>query len=451
MNALSPLRGLPLAPAVPVDRGAGAYAYFGSTFEALEYSDWMTESMSWKTSAYIGDWSPLAKIEVEGADALKLFSDLGINGFGKFAIGQAKHVAMCNHAGKLAGDGILMRLDEDRYKYTGGVVVAWVEFHFQRGNYAATLRHVGPEQFMFQVQGPRALEVVEAVAGESLRDIGFMRFRPVRIGGVEVLALRQGMAGEIGFELQGPIEHGQAIYQKVLDAGQNVGIKRLGSRTKMVNHVEACFPTQTIDFFPAFEEPTGEFLPWFETTAPHLMKPAAASFLRRGNYPVTGRADLYRSPIELGWGKNIRFDHDFIGREALVHEAANPLRTIVTLVWNSDDVIDVFASLFRKGVDPHQFMEMPRDLGVVWADQVLDGDRLVGCALSRCYSVFFREMISLCVIDIDHAVPGAEVTVLWGESGAPQKRIRAVVAPAPYKKDNRRADLSQLPVGSAGQ
>ena len=436
---------LPLAPAVPLDRRAGAYAYFGSTFEALEYSDWITESMSWKTTAYIGDWSPLAKIEVSGPDALRLFSDLGINGFGKFAIGQAKHVAMCNHEGKLAGDGILMRLDEDVYKYTGGVVVAWVEFHFLRGGYSASLRHVGPEQFMFQVQGPSALEIVEAVTGESLRDIGFMRFRPVRIGGVDLLALRQGMAGEIGFELHGPIEHGPAIYQQILDAGQRYGIKRLGGRTKMVNHVEACFPTQTIDFFPAFEEPTGEFLPWFEQAAPNLMKPAAASFLSRGSYPVKTRADLYRSPFELGWGKNIRFDHDFIGRAALEREASAPPRTIVTLVWNSEDVIDIYASLFRKGVEPGQYMEMPRDLGVVWADQVLAGDSLIGCALSRCYSVYFREMISLCVIDVEHAAPGTEVTVLWGEKEGAQKRIRATVAPAPYKRDNRRADLSALP------
>ena len=435
---------LALAPAVPVDQRAGAYAYFGSTFEALEYSDWITESMSWKTCAYIGDWSPLAKVEVAGPHALRLFSELGVNGFGKFAIGQAKHVAMCNHDGKLAGDGILMRLDENRYKFTGGVVVAWAEFHFLRGAYDATLRHVGPEQFMFQVQGPSALDIVEIVTGESLRDIGFMRFRPVRIGGVEMLALRQGMAGEIGFELQGPIEHGPEVYQNILEAGQRFDIKRLGSRTKMVNHVEACFPTQTIDFFPAFDEPTGEFLPWFEQAAPNLMKPAAASFLSRGNYPVKTRADLYRSPFELGWGKNIRFDHDFIGRTALEREAADPRRTIVTLVWNSDDVIDIYASLFRKGMEPNQYIEMPRDLGVVWADQVLMGDSLIGCALSRCYSVYFREMISLCVINIEHATPGTEVTVLWGEEVATQKRVRAIVAPAPYKQDNRRTDLSKL-------
>jgi vanillate/3-O-methylgallate O-demethylase len=53
-------------------------------------------------------------------------------------------------------------------------------------------------------------------------------------------------------------------------------------------------------------------------------------------------------------------------------------------------------------------------------------------------------MISLCTIDIEHSEPGTQVTVVWGNPGEPQKQIRATVAPAPYKQDNRRADLSRL-------
>jgi vanillate/3-O-methylgallate O-demethylase len=53
-------------------------------------------------------------------------------------------------------------------------------------------------------------------------------------------------------------------------------------------------------------------------------------------------------------------------------------------------------------------------------------------------------MLSLCTIDVGHSEPGAEVTVVWGEPGAPQKEIRATVAPAPYKKDNRHIDVSKF-------
>jgi vanillate/3-O-methylgallate O-demethylase len=53
-------------------------------------------------------------------------------------------------------------------------------------------------------------------------------------------------------------------------------------------------------------------------------------------------------------------------------------------------------------------------------------------------------MISLCTIDVEQSEPGTEVTVLWGNPGEPQKEIRATVAPAPYKQDNRRVDLRTL-------
>ena len=102
-------------------------------------------------------------------------------------------------------------------------------------------------------------------------------------------------------------------------------------------------------------------------------------------------------------------------------------------------------SLFRKAT-PYQYMEMPRNLlGCVFADKVIKDGELVGVSTSRCYSYYFREMLSLCVLDVSLCDPGTDVAVVWGRPGSPQKHIRATVAPAPYKRDNRRVDLGQLP------
>jgi vanillate/3-O-methylgallate O-demethylase len=114
-------------------------------------------------------------------------------------------------------------------------------------------------------------------------------------------------------------------------------------------------------------------------------------------------------------------------------------------VWNPEDVNDVHASLFRSDT-PFQPMEMPRNLlGRMWTDKVLKDGALVGASTSRCYSYHFREMLSLCVIDPMLAVPGTSVDVIWGRPTGPQKHIRAAVAPAPYKSDNRRTDVNLLP------
>jgi vanillate/3-O-methylgallate O-demethylase len=80
----------------------------------------------------------------------------------------------------------------------------------------------------------------------------------------------------------------------------------------------------------------------------------------------------------------------------------------------------------------------------MYADKVTLRGRPVGVATSRGYSYYFRQMLSLCVIDVDCSEVGTEVAVIWGEPGEPQKEIRALVAAAPYKKDNRRIDLRNL-------
>jgi vanillate/3-O-methylgallate O-demethylase len=79
----------------------------------------------------------------------------------------------------------------------------------------------------------------------------------------------------------------------------------------------------------------------------------------------------------------------------------------------------------------------------MYADKVMKNGRVVGVATSRGYSYWFRQMLSLCVIEPQFAEPETEVTVVWGEPGEPQKEIRAKVAPAPYKKDNRRSDVAR--------
>jgi vanillate/3-O-methylgallate O-demethylase len=431
---------LPHAAALPLAREVHTYTQFGSTFEPWEYTDWIDESMSWKDTLYIGDWSPLAKMRVKGREALKLFSAIAVNSFAKFDVGQAKHIILCNRSGKIMGEGVLMKLAEEDYIFTSGPGVAWADYQFRRGQYDAEAWQIGPRQFILQVQGPNSLFVMEKVTGESLRDIGFMRFRDTQIGNVRCKALRQGMAGEIGYELHGPMEHAQEIVNTLLEHGRDYGIRRLGGRAKMVNHVEACFPTPSVDYVPAlFGEEERDF------TAAYFSPNAQANYRTTdGSLAPSDIAVLYRTPVELGWRKNVKFDHDFIGRAALEPEVANPKRTMVTLVWNADDVAQVYASLFRQET-PYLYMEMPRNiLGCVFADIVKKEGQPVGVSTSRCYSYYFRRMLSLCVLDVEHCEPGTDVSVTWGRPGTPQKEIRASVAPAPYKKDNRRADVSRL-------
>lgn len=432
-----PLGAIVHNPYVPFDPMVFTYTRFGPSYEPHEYTGWVDESMSWKTTCYIGDWSPLLKLRVAGPAALTFLSGIGVNSTVRFDIGQAKHFILCNEDGKVTGEGILMRRGEEEFVFTSAPGVHWMRYQFSRAPRDATEELL--DQYIFQVQGPDALRVMQRVTGDDLTDIGFMRFRETSIAGRPVTVLRQGMAGEIGYELHGPAADARTIYQAVLDAGAEFGIRRLGGRTKMVNHVEACFPTPSVDYTPAWFEPRdSEFVDWVRANAPAALR----LFNFSGSLATDDVRARYRSPVELGWARNVKFDHDFIGRAALEREVAEPVRSLVTLVWNNDDVIDAYASLYRAG-DPVQPMELPRDLlGRMITDLVLVGDTVVGTSTSRCYSYYFREMLSLATVDVAVAQLGTEVEVLWGDPGPGQRRIRATVASAPYKTDNRRADVT---------
>jgi vanillate/3-O-methylgallate O-demethylase len=418
--------------------------YFTVRWGLPEYTDWLDESMSWKDTCYIGDWSFLWERRFKGPDAVKLFSDISVNSFTKFDIGQSKHVIHTNKDGKVIHEGILSRLDSEEFMLFGRGCF-WADYKLRHGKYDATSK--ADDWFNFQVQGPNAIYVVEKVANQSLRDVKFMHSGKIKIKGHDVLALRQGMAGEIGFELQGPTQHSKEIYDAILEAGKEFGLRRLGGRAVFINHLEACFPTIITDYCPAmFDDDMAEYRAEFEAAMPGF----AITFNIAGSFEGNKINDWYRSPVELGWGKNVKFDHDFIGRKALEAEVAKPKRLMRTLIWNADDVADVYASLYRKG-QPYEFMEMPRDQrGFMYADKVVKNGKVIGVATSRGYSYYFRQMLSLSTIDVEHSDLGTEVTIVWGNPGSPQKEIRGIVAPAPYKKDNRKLDMQSLPATRTG-
>ena len=404
-----------------------------------EYTSWQDEQLSWKKTCYIGDWSFLMDIEVSGRDALRLFRETAVNSFEKFDIGQAKHVIQCNRAGKVIAEGVLMRMADDVFR-TQSTPALYSAFRLSQGGYDARWRHL--ETCQFQVSGPKALAVCERVTGESLGDIGFMRFRPVMIAGRTVYALRQGMAGEVGFELHGDRNDAAAVYAAVLEAGKEFGIRRLGHRTAMINHLEAAFPTGMWHYLADMFSP--ELAGYGQFVAQNWDMKGLMPALR-GSFEGREISDYFFSPYELGWGKSVKFDHAFVGREALEHEASNPRRKRVTLELDAADVVSIYASLFRSEEPPYTFMDIPHQPRfVAWADAVTKEGKYIGISSAPGYSLHFRKMLTLAFVDVAEAEPANRVDILWGDPGTRQTMIRATVAPAPYKQDSRRAHLHSL-------
>ena len=410
----------------------GAFGRFAQLLLPQEYAHgWLAETQAHVQSAYLGDWTSLNKVTVRGRQALEFLSRLSIRDLTRFETGQVKHHVQLDEHGWVASEGILYRLGEREFRYTAGSC-DWLVWQFSQGGWDAEITDISPETFIFGVQGPASLSILEQAAGESLRDLGFNRSRTAQVGGLPVRVLRTGISGELGYELHGAADDADAVWRLITEAGKGAGLRHLGFRSQPVQHIEAGIATNGLDYLPAA-----------------AITPGAPRQFRRGSIggsfvPAGGFTDYFRKPGELGWAPKTLPAHDFLGRDALAADAASgvPGRKLVGLTWNPADVSAVLSSVLGDGEIPEQ-MDVPRLAGPSF-DQVLAGGTAAGVSTGRTMSPTLRAMISLCVMDPAHSAPGTPVTVIWGRPGTAQREIRATVSALPFKPDRRRTDVTAL-------
>ncbi|RBY90288.1 aminomethyl transferase family protein [Blastococcus sp. TBT05-19] len=419
-------------------------AFPPSTFPVKpEFTNWRSEQRSWVESCALLDQSHhMTDLFLSGPDALRLLSDVGVNSFANFGVGKAKQFVAVDPEGHLIGDAILFHLEDELFDLVGHpMVLDWVTFHSERGGYQVTVerddnsavRTSGPPRlYRFELQGPTAAALIEQVSGAQLPDVKFFDMAEFTIAGRRVRGLRHGMAGQPGFELFGPWEDGDAVLAALLEAGEDHGLVRVGAKAYSTANLESGWVPAPLTALFSDDPLMQEYREWL---------PLAKVGSIGGSMDSPDIRDWCLTPFEVGYGKTVKFDHDFIGRAALERRAQEPSRTKVTLVWNADDVTAAIGSLYAPGPGA-KYIELPKArYATHHEDTVLVDGRPAGISLDCGYLANERVMVSLAVLDAGFAEPGTEVTVLWGEqpvSAKPaveehrQVEIRATVAPAPF-------------------
>jgi syringate O-demethylase len=252
------------------------------------------------------------------------------------------------------------------------------------------------------------------------------------------------MAGQPGYELFGPWEDYAAVHGALVEAGKNDGLTLVGGRAYSSNTLESGWLPSPL---PAFYTGDSQMMKDYRAWASGKSYAGMASI--GGSYVPASIEGYYLTPWDIGYGHIVKFDHEFVGREALERMAGETHKVKVTLALDNEDVMRVMSSMLTKG-GRAKFFEFPSAVYSMHPfDTVKKDGKDIGVSTWIGYSSNEGRMLSLAMIDPDYVKMGDTVTLVWGEPNGgttkptvephEQVEIKATISPVPYSETARDA------------
>ena len=193
---------------------------------------WKAEHLATREGVILMDMSFMAKFTVEGRDAGKLLGRLSANHVDDEP-GMITYTQWLNERGTIEADLTVTKLADDRFW-----VVASDTAH--RHAHSWMKRHIGDDHVFvndvtggyaqINIQGPRSRELMQKVTSADLSNdaFPFRAARTIDIGYARLLCVRITYLGELGYELYIPTEQALHVYERLVEAGIEVGLKHAG-------------------------------------------------------------------------------------------------------------------------------------------------------------------------------------------------------------------------------
>lgn len=417
-----------------------------------EFTNWRDEQSAWQHSVVMFEQSfHMTELHLRGADALKFITYFATNKLSDLHPMRAKQLVMVDQSGRLISDAIVFCESDDFLRVVGPPTASnWLQFNAEKSglkievtrNENMIIPRASRDVFRFQLQGPNALPLLRSVVDGELPEIKFFHIGEFRIAGQTVRALRHGMAGRPGFEIYGPWDTQQAVRAKIEEAGVEFGLRKAGAVTYPTAAQESGWMPRP---FPSVY--VGDEMKAFREWLPAKSFEAAASL--GGSFVSDDPEDYCVEPAELGYGKMVHFEHDFLGRDALLATKGQQRRTKVTLEWNNEDVFNVMRRSVGADRPRTKFISLPVPMYATFEyDEVQMGGKSVGISQWSSYSSNAGAVLSTALLDTDAVEMGKEVTLMWGEPNSRRATveehdmvgIRAKIAPVPYFEKSIKRD-----------
>jgi aminomethyltransferase len=190
------------------------------------------------------DVSHMGEFMVSGPRARYFVQNLVSNDVEKLYDGKAMYTVMCNEDGGIVDDLLVYRLTEDRYMLVVNAAniekdYAWAVEHNDAG---ADLIDLSDSYGLIAVQGPNSSAIVQQLTPVNLGDLKFYHFAISGDGGrlpSDTIVSRTGYTGEIGYELYCKASEAPDIWNAVVEAGDEYGVKPVGLGARDTLRLEA--------------------------------------------------------------------------------------------------------------------------------------------------------------------------------------------------------------------
>lgn len=205
----------------------GKIVPFAGFHMPVQYPTGITvEHQAVRTKAGLFDVCHMGEFILKGPQALDLIQKITVNDASKVAEGQVQYSAMCLESGGIIDDLLVYRAPDHWMLVVNASNkdkdLAWVRK--QAAAFDVTVEDQSDATALLAIQGPQAAGIVQSLTDTHLDDIGYYRFVPGSVAGVEGVISRTGYTGEDGFELYVPTEAGLDLWNALMDAGSAGGL-----------------------------------------------------------------------------------------------------------------------------------------------------------------------------------------------------------------------------------
>jgi sarcosine oxidase subunit alpha len=324
------------------------------------------------------DVSTLGKIEVVGPGAAELLERVYLNEWANLGVGRARYGVMCTEEGIVFDDGVGARLGPEHFYLTATTgnaeaVFGWLEMWRATWQLDATVINSTPAFAAVNLAGPRAREVLGRLTSLDLSAGAFPypAVRQAEVAGVDCRLLRVGFVGELGYEIHCPGACGWHLWEALLAAGADFGVRPFGVEAQRILRLE------------------------------------------KGHLIVGQDTDALSEPFGAGLGRMVRFAKPYFhGREPLLRFKERPPRVRLVGFRIPEEAARLGDNAWARSLE---------------GCQVVEGGRPAGRVTSARASPTLGFYLGLAWVPAARAEPGARFLVRCAGADLP-----AVVAPLPF-------------------